>query len=133
LNKERVRGGVWRETPLTRHKGRGLFLTALDKADRYAALDLSACGMGAGVTEFDPDSSISADKDRIVSLVLPDTAKSIKTLWADPAFNHFTSLTRVSGEVVTTVGEWAFTLCTRLASVSFPAAETIGMHAFAVR
>jgi hypothetical protein len=111
--------------------GWALLLTAIQSAGKYVALDLSACVMGPGVTEFDPDRSVSTGKDRIVSLILPNTAVSIADgTYSDPAFKHFSALKRVEGEYVETVGREAFWNCTGLTSVSLPAAKTIGTDAF---
>jgi hypothetical protein len=106
-------------------------LTAIQSAGKYVALDLSACTMGGG-TEFDPDSSVSTGKNRIVSLILPNTAVSIKadTTYSNPTFDHFSALKRVEGKYVETIGENAFGDCTDLSSVNFPAAQTIGEQAF---
>jgi hypothetical protein len=86
------------------------------------ALDLSAC---TGVTEFDPGA------DRIVSLVLPDTATGIKTgTYDNPTFEHFTALTSVSGKNIETIGGNAFRNCDTLTTVSLPNATTIDYQAF---
>jgi hypothetical protein len=106
-------------------------LAAIDAASpsKYAALDISACAMSG--TEFDPDPSTSTGKDRIVSLVLPDGAESIKAgNYFNPVFKNFTALKNVSGENVETIGDYAFDDCTALSSVSLPAATTFGFAAF---
>ena len=81
-------------------------LTAIDTAGKYVALDLSACAMTG---TFDPDSTNSTGKDKIVSLVLPDGAGRIKAGNPDNiAFEHFSALKSVSGAGIVTVGDWAF-------------------------
>jgi hypothetical protein len=107
-------------------------LDAIDDASSVSAvaLDLSACTGGAA--EFDPDNTTSTGKDKIVSLILPDTATSIKarTSSSNNAFKHFTALKSVVGGAITNVGEGAFQNCTALKTVNFPAAITIGGMAF---
>ena len=49
-------------------------LSAIQTGGKYAALDLSAC---TGVTEFDPGTA-NTGESKIVSLVLPDGATSVK-------------------------------------------------------
>jgi hypothetical protein len=92
------------------------------------ALDLSACAMGGAV--FDPGTADTGES-KIVSLVLPDAATSIKAgTYSDPTFKHFTALKNVMGEAVTSIGSYAFSGCTGLTSVDLPAATTIGYAAF---
>jgi hypothetical protein len=106
-------------------------LSAISGASAVSAvaLDLSAC---TGVTEFDPDYTNSTGKAKIVSLVLPDAATSIKagTSSIDTTFKGFTALKSVMGKAVTGVGDWAFYGCNTLETVNFPAAITIGNSAF---
>jgi hypothetical protein len=83
-------------------------------------------------TEFDPGNTITTDTDRIVSLVLPDTAESIAagSGWSDVTFGNFTALTSVSGAGIRDIGGYAFENCDALEMVSLPAATSIGEHAF---
>jgi hypothetical protein len=98
-------------------------------AGKYVNLDLSLCTMSG--TEFDPDASISTGKDKIVSLVLPNAAESVKAgTSANPTFKNFTSLTGVTGEYVETIGERAFQGCGALVSIDLPSATSIGKFAF---
>ncbi|MDR1374525.1 MAG: leucine-rich repeat protein [Treponema sp.] len=101
---------------------------------KNAALDLSACtitGMTGTPGEFDPAGSNSAGKDRIVSLVLPDTAVSVKAgTPTDPAFKHFTNLVTVRGDGITAAGDYAFSGCTALDTVYLTAVTDIGDYAF---
>jgi hypothetical protein len=110
-------------------------LGAIDTGNKYVALDLSACtmnGMTGTPGEFDPDSSISAGKSRIVSLVLPADAESIKAgTGAGAAFQNFTGLTSVTGVSIENIGDYAFLLCASLLEVNYPAVENIGAGAFA--
>jgi hypothetical protein len=105
-------------------------LSVIGDTGKYVALDLSDCTITAG-GEFDPDNRISAGKDRVVSLVLPGTASSIRTgsSGASP-FRYFTSLTSASGENVKSIGAYAFSGCSALASVDFPLIISIGSGAF---
>jgi hypothetical protein len=126
-------------------------LSEIQTANKYVALDLSVCTMTG--TEFDTGTA-STGKNKIVSLVLPNAAKSIKGPTANypSAFQYFFSLTSVSGSHITTIGarasygreklasadfpaatdigEVAFSDCWRLVTVNLPAAVTIGEHAF---
>jgi hypothetical protein len=106
-------------------------LSAISSAGKYVALDLSAC---TGNAEFDPGTE-STGKNRIVSLVLPDTATSVKAgPYSEGAhhstFQHFNALKSVSGANVQTIGDYAFIFCNALASVSLPEATSIGESAF---
>ncbi|MDR2020312.1 MAG: leucine-rich repeat protein, partial [Treponema sp.] len=104
-------------------------LSAIDTADKDVALDLSACTMTG--TQFDPG---TASAGNIVSLVLPDTAKSVKagnnTAPYDGAFKDFTALESVTGAGIETVGAFAFSGCTSLETVNLPAVITISPDAF---
>jgi hypothetical protein len=107
-------------------------LSAIDGAGSVSAvaLDLSAC---TGVTEFDPQpGSGEAGEGKIVSLILPDAATSIKadTDGNNSAFKHFSALKSVAGGAVTTVGDFAFSFCENLETVNLPAAVSIGIGAF---
>ena len=81
-------------------------------------------------TEFDPGTGTDG-ADKVVSLVLPDAAQSIKAgTFSNPTFKDFTSLASLSGAGIETVGGSAFYGCTSLASVSLPAVTSIGGSAF---
>ncbi|MDR2445308.1 MAG: leucine-rich repeat domain-containing protein [Spirochaetaceae bacterium] len=104
-------------------------LTAINSAGKYVALDLSACTMAGnaqGVMEFDPD-TFDAGKNRIVSLVLPGAAQSVKagTEGAGqdapvPAFRYFTSLKSIEGANITSIGDHAFSGCAALTTLRLP-------------
>jgi hypothetical protein len=87
--------------------------------------------MGGGVTEFDPGTA-NTGEGKIVSLILPDTAESIKAGTSyTPTFKNFGALKSVAGGAVTAIGEYAFRYyCSGLNSVSFPVAQSIGRDAF---
>jgi hypothetical protein len=109
-------------------------LTAIQAAEKYVALDLSACDMTSMTGtpgEFDPGTADTGES-WIVSLVLPDAAESIKagTSSSNAAFRYFSSLTDITGANVETVGNSAFYNCKVLKTVDLPAAETIGSYAF---
>ena len=128
---------------------------------RYVDIDLSACERsgdadGGGLRsggEFDPMSTVSTGKSRIVGIVLPDAAESIvNATFFDSTFNYFnslrsaegrnvliigndafrsrTSLTSVSFQLTENIGRTAFDYCTSLIEVNFPAVTSIGMGAF---
>jgi hypothetical protein len=118
-------------------------LTAIQAANKYVALNLSACCPDDHYGEFDPDNRINTGKDKIVSLVLPNTATNIRVGFTEgvgytATFKHFTALKSVSGSNITSMssynyptnGESAFSGCTALETVDFPKAETIGNSAF---
>ncbi|MDR0689271.1 MAG: leucine-rich repeat domain-containing protein, partial [Spirochaetaceae bacterium] len=109
-------------------------LGAIDDADKFVALDLSACGMTG---EFDPgatdtDADRVAAKGKIVSLVLPEGATGVKAGddWSNPTFKNFTALKSIAGTGIETIGEYAFFNCTALTTVSLDVAESIGDEAF---
>jgi hypothetical protein len=60
------------------------------------------------------------------SITLPNTITSI----GDWAFSGCSTLTSVSLPAAASIGDWAFSGCDALTSVSLPAAETIGGEAF---
>jgi hypothetical protein len=109
-------------------------LSAIASAGTYVSLDLSACAMTG--TEFDPGTDITG-KDKIVSLVLPDAATSIKGGYfptADTyssAFLYFGNIKSVSGSNVETIGNLTFYNRYTLTTVSFPKLKNIGEQAFA--
>jgi hypothetical protein len=113
-------------------------LSAIQTADKYIALDLSACTMSGGSgasTEFDPQPGVSdAGEGKIASLVLPNGAESIKAAGGGTsggsAFKHFTALASVSGTGIKTVGSFAFYNRDALTTVSFPVATSIDWGAF---
>jgi hypothetical protein len=108
-------------------------LGAIQTANKNVALDLSACtmtGMTATAGEFDPGTA-NTGESKIVSLVLPDTAASIKAGTSSaPTFRYFGALKSIAAAGVTGVGGYAFFGCTALTSVSLPAATSISGSAF---
>jgi hypothetical protein len=113
--------------------GWAALLSALDTAGKYVALDLTdsaITGMSGTTGEFDPGTANTGEK-YIVSLVLPDTATSIKAgNISTGAFGNFFTLTSVSGIGITAVSDAAFRYRTSLVELSFPAAISIGAFAF---
>jgi hypothetical protein len=105
-------------------------LGAIAEADKYVRLNLSACSMDG--TAFNPDYRVSAGKDKIVKIALPDAARSITGgVGYDAAFKHFTSLRSFSGEGLTSIGHSAFYCCTSLAMTELPAGlASIGSNTF---
>ncbi|MDR1867518.1 MAG: leucine-rich repeat domain-containing protein [Treponema sp.] len=112
-------------------------LTAIKAAGKYVALDLSACTMSG--TEFDPGTA-DTGKDKIVSLVLPAAAESIKDGSAViedetvsdvyPTFEHFSALKEIHGSNIESIGDLAFYECSALTTADFPKAIEIGDAAF---
>jgi uncharacterized repeat protein (TIGR02543 family) len=113
-------------------------LTEIETAGKYVNLNLSSCtrstaysggGLRSGGT-FDPINNFSTGKNKIVSLVLPNTAMSIiNGSSSNPSFKDFSNLESLSAPAVTTIGEYAFSGCTSLISVSLPQATSI-VYAF---
>jgi hypothetical protein len=95
--------------------------TAIDRAGKYVALDLSACTISGGTFTGATGSGV----DKIVSLVLPPGATTISGY-----FSGYTSLTSISGTGVTNISVNAFYRCTALTTANFPAATSIGNNAF---
>jgi hypothetical protein len=118
-------------------------LTAIGTS-KFVALDLSACTASAatsgaglyssGVSRvFDPRvaSSFNANKEKIVSLILPNAATGTQggDISSKP-FVSYTNLKNVTGAAVETIGAYGFAESFKLTSVNFPAAKTIDNHAF---
>jgi hypothetical protein len=102
-------------------------LNTIQAKGKHVSLDLSACTSNA---TFSPGAA-NTGKDKIVSLVLPDTATSIADgTESTPTFQHFSSLKSVSGENTETIGSSAFRNCPALTTVDFPNATTINGDAF---
>ena len=103
-------------------------LNVIAEADKYVNLDLSVCTMNG--TEFNPAYSMPTGKDRIVGIVLPDTAVSIRLNDSGYA-NFYSALKSFNGAGLTSIGNSAFDRCTNLAMTSLPAGLTsIGDRAF---
>jgi hypothetical protein len=85
-------------------------------------------------TEFDPEYTNTNQKNKIVSLVLPNKAASIAnsagTGLDEAAFYGFDKLRVVCGANVAAIGNYAFSFCTSLTTASFPKAAAIGDGAF---
>jgi hypothetical protein len=105
----------------------GLLYEALD--GKYVNLDLSACGGGLPGITLDTVNN-RPNKDRIVSLTLPDTLTSI----GEYAFFGCTSLAAVDlPDSLASIGDNAFSGCTSLAAVDLPDSLTeIGDNAFRI-
>jgi hypothetical protein len=93
---------------------------------KYFSLDLSGCNgdLGAGtITGTAP-----ANKDRLVSCVLPESLESIGNF----AFYNCTALASISlPESLTSIGTYTFQYCISLASISLPESlQSIGNSAF---
>jgi uncharacterized repeat protein (TIGR02543 family) len=101
--------------------GWNALVSALENANKYVALDLSACAMTG---EF--DAGIGAGKAYAVSLVLPNGAASIK---ADTGAN-WTNLKTVRGPNITDIGARAFSGCMALTELYIPGITHIGRECF---
>jgi hypothetical protein len=109
-------------------EGWAALLSKIQEKGKYVALDLSACAMAG--TEFDPGGA-NTGENRIVSLVLPAPAESIKAgEQISPTFKNFTVLKSLGGANVTAVGASAFYNRRLLATVDLPGATSIGNWAF---
>ena len=105
-------------------------LTAINAANKYVALDLSASTMTG--TEFN-NPNAATGKDKIVTLKLPNAATSIAArTGTDPnwfyTFQDYTNLKEVGGAV--SIGNFAFANMTSLTNISFPEATSIGNQVF---
>jgi hypothetical protein len=99
-------------------------LNAIQTAGKYVDLNLSACIMTG--TDFSPDSMFgggnNTGKNRIVSIVLPNTAASIGAAEnAHQAFSGFENLKTFSGGNITVIGNSAFSYLPNLAMTELPA------------
>jgi hypothetical protein len=114
------------------------FLSALNDARQFVALDLSACTMDGEI--FDPRVGVNAKEMNagaswIVEIILPDAATSIAAgEWSQygnksTTFGYFTNLRKAEG-TVTDIGAYAFAGHAGLTTVSFPEAINIGPCAF---
>ena len=104
-------------------------LRAVAAAGDYVELDLSACSMSNSI--FSHAYATVGGKDRIVSIVLPDVARSISNGTAQAvSFSGFTNLKTVIAEKLTDIGNFSFYSRTSLTSVDFPAVTRIGQYAF---
>jgi hypothetical protein len=98
---------------------------------KYVNLDLSNATMNAMAGVFNPVWNVPTGKGRIVELTLPTVATIIFAgAMTQIPFDYFSALTEVSGVNVLTIGGHAFRDRSNLNSVSFPAAESIGIDAF---
>jgi hypothetical protein len=101
-------------------------LDEISTANKFVDLDLSACTMAG--TEFDPGSGTVA---KVVSLVLPDVATSIKAgTTTTGTFKNFSVIKSISGANIQTIGDYAFKSRSTLVEADFPKATTIGLQAF---
>ena len=111
-------------------------LTAIETAGKFVSLDISGCTMADD--EFNPVYSVSTGKEKIISIVLPDTAKIIGNATNNnmSAFKNFINLSIVEGLNIETIGDYAFygsvynEGCTALKVANFPNLNKIGEEAF---
>jgi len=110
-----------------------IILEAIEKTEKYIDLDLSNCTLESqSYSYFFPDFAVSTGKDKIVSIILPDTATDITggTGESNSAFKHFTNLKHASGENIIHIGNWAFYNCTKLEEANFPNVTEINLGVF---
>jgi hypothetical protein len=112
-------GGAW-----------AALLAEIQAANKYVALDLSACALPGGL--FDPYIATASGESLIAALTLPDAATRIQDggTYADGALRHFTALEEVHGAHIGAVGDYAFSFCDNLTTADFPQATSIGEDAF---
>jgi len=106
-------------------------LEIIEAAQKYVELDLSQYEMSG--TVFNPDSGISAGKDKIISIILPDKATGIAagSSEATSAFHGFANLRSFSGANLASIGAYAFCKCAKLNPDTLPSGITsIGNYAF---
>jgi hypothetical protein len=95
-------------------------LNAIEESGKYVNLDLSYCEVEG--TVFNPDYTVVNGKDKIVSIVLPDTVTSI--VGGTPgnyAFRYFTNLRFFRANSLETIGNFAFRNSTNLEQITIPA------------
>ena len=100
-------------------------LSTIPKSNKYLELDLSDC-----ITEyeiFDMNFFISKFRNRIVSLILPDTIKEIISKFLN---FEIKKLNKISGRNVIKIGNFAFEHYDLLESIDFPKVTSIGKAAF---
>jgi hypothetical protein len=108
-------------------------LSAIKDYNKYVALDLSDWNMHDMTdTVFDPaPGDTDAGESLIVSLVLPDKAKSVTAGTSSGAtFRRFTNLKSVKGGGIETVGDYTFYKCEKLETVELSSVKSIGACAF---
>jgi len=104
-------------------------LIAIAAAEKYIELDLTDSAMEIdGI--FDPVNSISAGKDKIVSIALPDAAIRLKESFDIGTFRHFYNLKCINGANIVYIGERAFFNLENLYFADFPKTASIGAYAF---
>jgi len=105
-------------------------LAIIATVGKFVDLDLSTCTMNG--TVFDPVRTLATGKDKIVSLSLPNVAKSLPSPSSsgDINFSHFINLKAVSATELTNIAWSSFRGCTSLESAYFPAVTSIGSYAF---
>jgi hypothetical protein len=110
--------------PMNIDLSRAGLLAVIQNAGKYVDVDLASCTMSG--TEFDPGTG--GPFDRIVSLTLPNRAKTIAS---GVMFSNWPDLKNVSAANITTIGSAAFEGSDALTTVNFPAVTSIGDRAFA--
>jgi len=105
-------------------------LSTIEDAGKFVELDLSGSSMTG--TSFDPVSTISTGKSRIVSMVLPNTATSIPNgSITNCTFDNFNNLKSVDGANITVIGQFAIANCTSITEANFPLTNSIDDFSFA--
>jgi hypothetical protein len=103
-------------------------VTAIDNADKFVDLDLSGCALNG--TEFDPakdTTSLNTGKAKIVSLVLPDTATSVKQAktYSNGSFHEFSRIKSISGSGITAIDQYVFSGHQTLTTLNLPNVTSI--------
>ena len=105
-------------------------LGVIAEVGKFVELDLSTCKMDG--TEIDLLSNVSTGKNRIVTIILPNDATSLRAgaNAAGSVSNNFSALTTVTGNNIITVNNHAFNGRTALVTVNLPKATTFGNQTF---
>jgi hypothetical protein len=105
----------------------------LEALNRYVALDLRGCtGSKISPPTYALNNAMAANKEKIVSIILPDTVKTLEDGLSEftGVFAKCTSLVSVTLPEVTTLGAYAFHGCKALKTIALPKVSRIGSKAF---
>ena len=108
-------------------------LYAIEEIGKYVNLDLTDCTVeDQSYNYFNPNYTVTAGKDKIVNLIIPDIITHIVagTGAIDYPFKHFTNLETVSAANVFHIGSFAFYENTSIKRVFFPKVTEIILSSF---
>jgi len=110
-------GSVWSE-----------ILDLIENADKYVALDLSACSVTGN--EFETYLISHNGKKKVVSLIFPDDVESLPSGgYTGPSHFSF-AIKELTGKNIIMIGNSVFAGCSKLDKVSFPKATSIESNNF---